>query len=275
LQRYNCPDAKFNIRFKFASETPDRKEQLEAAKNGYEMGVALDEDQVRDWIGARKPAEGSRLLQKPDAQQADQQAAVERQAAQQKMDMAQQAAQQKLETQKQLSEHKLSVAEQAAQLKQEQQQAAHAGKLQATAQQAAQRVELGAQSHAAKLEHLKATNALKQQQLSSALQPSAAQQFWASQPKEGAVAPLPEAVFAGQDTSQDALPFFTSDKPEPSALQEPQPPQQNSGMSVANSAGESDKQKDQLLRAQAEPNLIRYNKELEDAERKWERLIYG
>lgn len=256
LQRYNCPQAKFNIRFKFASETPNRKEQLEAAKNGYEMGVALDEDQVRDWIGARKPAEGSRLLQKPDAQQADQQAAIERQQAQAKLDMSQQAAQQKLETQKQLATHKLTVAEQQAKLKQEQQAAAHSGKLQATAQQQQQRVELGAQSHAAKLEHLKAVNALKQQQIAAAFQPGAAAQTGPSQPVQGATAPLPEAVFAGEDTSQDTLPFFTSDQPEPSALQEPQPPQQN----------EADKQKDTLLRAAAEPDAVRYSWEARAAQ---------
>ena len=66
LVQWNYPGLPFGVRWKFDLDKPDPKSRLDAAKTIWEMGVSLDEDEVRGDAGYSKPKEGALVLKKPD-----------------------------------------------------------------------------------------------------------------------------------------------------------------------------------------------------------------
>lgn len=64
IKRWSYPSADFPVRFVFDVDRPDAKDQLDAAKSLYDMGIELDADEVRGTAGYSKPAEGAETVQK-------------------------------------------------------------------------------------------------------------------------------------------------------------------------------------------------------------------
>lgn len=67
LMRFNCPQAKFNVRWKFDIDADDPKVRLECAKMMWEMGIALKADEVREAGGFSKPAADDEQIQNQTA----------------------------------------------------------------------------------------------------------------------------------------------------------------------------------------------------------------
>ncbi len=149
LQRYNCPEAQFGIRWKFDIEKEDPEAKLTAGKTLVELGVPVIQDELRQAGGYAKPGADDETVGGQQQQSEQQQAQVKTQAVQQQ-------AAQKLDTAKQMAAHKLEVSKQAADLKQEQQQQQHKHKLTATEESAAQKRQMQQEAHRLKLEQTRA-----------------------------------------------------------------------------------------------------------------------
>jgi phage gp29-like protein len=67
IHKYSFPEDDFKLRLKIAVDKPDPKEYLDAAKAFFEMGGALDEDEVRSVLGFTRPDADSQVLQKQEA----------------------------------------------------------------------------------------------------------------------------------------------------------------------------------------------------------------
>lgn len=75
LQRWNFPEADFQVRFCFDIDKPNAQEQLAAAKVIFDMGIPLDANEVRGIVGLSKPEDGSEQVARME--QMEQEAAVQ------------------------------------------------------------------------------------------------------------------------------------------------------------------------------------------------------
>jgi len=62
----NYGETDWRPKFEFAKPETDVEDWMTGATKAYEMGVAIDEDQVRGKLGLTKPEDGAPTLQKPD-----------------------------------------------------------------------------------------------------------------------------------------------------------------------------------------------------------------
>lgn len=74
MQRWNCPEAKYPIRWVFDIDTPDPVAKLDAVKSAWEIGVSFDEDEARGLTGMKKPEGDAVVLKNPQIAAAAQQA---------------------------------------------------------------------------------------------------------------------------------------------------------------------------------------------------------
>lgn len=66
VQRWNAPEAAYNLRWVFDLTDPNAGEKLEAAKKVFDMGVKLKTDEVRGLAGLSKPEEDDEVLEQQD-----------------------------------------------------------------------------------------------------------------------------------------------------------------------------------------------------------------
>ena len=64
LVKYNYPELPFKLRFKIAVDRPEPKEFMESVKLAFDMGLALDAEEVYANLGLSKPDANSEILQK-------------------------------------------------------------------------------------------------------------------------------------------------------------------------------------------------------------------
>lgn len=62
LTKYNYPNADLNLRFVINCDKPEPEKVLQAAKHLYDMGAAIDEDELRGFVGLSTPDQDSRIL---------------------------------------------------------------------------------------------------------------------------------------------------------------------------------------------------------------------
>jgi len=69
IQKWTFPETRFYCTYKLVVDKNDPMEWMSAAKNAFEMGADLDEEQVRSVLGLNQPQQGDKVLSKM-AQQA-------------------------------------------------------------------------------------------------------------------------------------------------------------------------------------------------------------